>query len=484
VQRHKNSGVPRLLQHCNTWAFATHGDPARARETQRLLERCRSARILNVEVAMSTHLRSGVPAAPQRIAVFGLGYVGGVCASCLADLGHEVIGVDVVAAKVDLLNSGQSPVLEAGLNESIQRGIEAGRLRATSDAADAVANSELAFICVGTPSLPNGDHDLEYLRRVADIIGRALGGRVAHYGVVGRITVLPETSGQVFGVASNPEFLREGAAIADFRNPPFTVVGTSDARLRDMLRETYRKIEAPFFATEIRVAEILKLVCNAFHAVKIVFANEVGTLCKEFGVDSRAVMDLFVQDRKLNVSEKYLRPGFAFGGSCLPKDLRALSRIGRRCDAELPLLDSVLRSNELHVHRAVRLVESTGDRKVAVLGLTFKPGTDDLRESPVVELAQTLLGRGYELQIYDPHLNVARLTGANKRFIDQRIPHLSRLLVKSAEEAVRASEIVVVAYEADEFRAAVASMNGSHHLIDLAGIDATASAAGYEGIAW
>lgn len=435
-----------------------------------------------------------------RIAVFGLGYVGSVCAACLADLGHEVVGVDVVEAKVDSLNDGCSPVLEPGLSDAIRRGRESGRLRATCDPTDAVASSDLAFICVGTPSLANGDHDLSHLRRVSQDIGRALAGRPGYYGVVVRSTVLPgsvegvvapaleRASGrrlfEDLGVASHPEFLREGSAISDFLNPPFGVVGTNDPILGEMLRDIHRKIEAPFLVTEVRVAEMLKLVSNAFHALKVVFANEVGTLCKQFDVDSREMMNLFVQDRKLNISERYLRPGFAFGGSCLPKDLRALSRIGRRCDVELPLLDGILRSNELHVRRAVHLVEQTGQNRVGLLGMTFKAGTDDLRESPVVEVAQVLLGRGYELRIYDPLLKLSRLTGANKQFIETHIPHLSRLLVQSPEEVVDSSQVVVVAYEAEEFRSALAAMNGEHHLIDLAGIDRTNSAAGYEGIAW
>ncbi len=449
---------------------------------------------------MTTNVDSHLSNEQLRIAVFGLGYVGTVCAGCLADLGHTVVGVDVAQVKVDMLNSGQSPVLEPGLTDSLQRAVQAGRLRATTNAFEAVAATDLAFVCVGTPSLPNGGQDLTYISRVAGGIGQALRERKAFYGVVIRSTVLPGSTeevvakaveaesgscvGERFAVASNPEFLREGTALADFHSPPFTIVGTSDERLRQMLEAIYREIDAPFLVTEVRAAEMVKLASNAFHAAKIVFANEVGTLCKEFGVDGRVVMDLFVQDRKLNVSDKYLRPGFAFGGSCLPKDLRALSRFGRIRDAEVPMLDAVLRSNEVHIRRAIRMVEETGKRSVGLLGLTFKPGTDDLRESPVVELAQTLLGRGHQLRIYDPYLNLARLTGANKRFIDGQIPHLAELLVPTAEEAVRASEVVVVAYDAEEFRPAIAALNGAHRLIDLAGVARQAGLAGYEGIAW
>lgn len=437
----------------------------------------------------------------MRVAVFGLGYVGTVCAGCLADVGHSVVGVDVVPSKVELVNAGRSPVLEAGLAECVQRGVGAGRLRATGDAPEAVGATEIAMVCVGTAGLPNGDHDLRYLRRVCEGIGHALRERPGDwYGIVVRSTVLPGTIEQVviptiegasglrcprdFGVASNPEFLRESTAIDDFLHPPLTVVGAADPRMRAALERLYQPIQAPVIMTEIRTAEALKLVSNAFHAMKIVFANEIGTLCKALGVDGRAVMELFVRDRKLNVSAAYLRPGFAFGGSCLPKDVRALARLARRSETDLPLLEAVLRSNELHVRRAVRMVEESGARRVALLGLTFKPGTDDLRESPTVELAQVLLGRGYELRIYDPFLDLARLTGANKRYIDEQIPHLSKLLVSSPEAAVDDSQVVVVGYAAPEFRPALAALNGDHRVIDLAGMDGDSGTAGYEGIAW
>lgn len=435
-----------------------------------------------------------------RVAVFGLGYVGTVSAACLADLGHSVIGVDTVSSKVEALNAGESPLVEPGLDDLIRCATAAGRLSATTDAAEAVAGTDLALICVGTPSVVSGDHDLSFLRRVAEDIGAALRGQGEYYGVVVRSTVLPGTtetvvgaavahssglrSGSAFGVASNPEFMREGTGVDDFLNPPFSIVGTRDERLLQMLRLVYRSVDAPFIATEPRVAEILKLACNAFHAVKIVFANEIGTICQQVGADSHAVMRAFVQDTKLNISEKYLRPGFAFGGSCLPKDLRALSWLGRQSNMEVPLLDAVVRSNELHVRRALELVERDGRTRVGMLGLVFKPGTDDLRESPMVELAQSLLGRGHELHIYDPYLNIARLTGANKQFIDSQVPHLAKLLVSTAEAAVEASEVVVVGYDAPEFSPALGRLDASHRLVDLAGLRAKPAATRYEGISW
>ena len=440
------------------------------------------------------------PDPPARVAVFGLGYVGTVTAACLADLGHTVVGVDIAEAKVEAVNAGAAPVVERGLNELIRSAVDAGRLSATTDGAEAVRRSDLAFVCVGTPSRPSGDHDVSFLGRVAAEIGAALRGRKDYFGLVIRSTVLPGTTeavvapvlaeasgldaGRDFGVAHNPEFMREGTAVEDFRHPPFTVVGTADERLREMLRKLYRRIDAPFLATDLRVAETLKLVSNAFHAVKVVFANEVGTVCKALGVDAREVMDLFVQDTKLNISPKYLRPGFAFGGSCLPKDVRALTSLGRQHHSEIPLLDAIVRSNELHIRRAVQMVEQGGRKTVGLLGLVFKPGTDDLRESPVVELAQTLLGRGFDLRIYDPYLNMARLSGANRRFIDRQIPHLTRLLAASADAVVQASEVVVVGYDAPEFRTALAAANGNHRIIDLAGVPGDGRAAAYEGIGW
>ncbi|MDH5550971.1 MAG: nucleotide sugar dehydrogenase [Gemmatimonadota bacterium] len=435
-----------------------------------------------------------------RVAVFGLGYVGTVSAACLADLGHSVIGVDKISSKVEALNAGESPLVEPGLDERIRRARAAGRLSATVDASEAVAGTDMALICVGTPSVPSGDHDLSFLRRVAEEIGSSLRDRGAYYGVVVRSTGLPGTAETVvapaverssglrcgfdFGVASNPEFMREGTGVEDFLSPPFSIVGTRDERMLQMLRAVYRGVDAPFLAVEPRVAEILKLACNAFHAVKIVFANEIGTLCQQGGADSHAVMSAFVRDTKLNISEKYLRPGFAFGGSCLPKDLRALSWLGRQGNLDVPLLDAVLRSNELHIRRALEAVERDGRKRVGMLGLVFKPGTDDLRESPMVELAQTLLGRGHELHIFDPYLNLARLSGANKRFIDSQIPHLARLLASSAEDAVDGSEVVVVGYDAPEFGPALERLDGSHRLVDLAGLKTRPTAAQYEGISW
>lgn len=433
----------------------------------------------------------------MQIAVFGLGYVGTVCSACLADLGHSVVGVDVSEEKVDRLRQGLSPVVEPGLQDLIGQGVASGRLRATLDPQEAMDGAELAFICVGTPSLPSGGQDRQYVERVASDIGRTLGGRDDYCGVVMRSTVLPGTmEGLVrahisqhagatpFGVASNPEFLREGSAIDDFYHPPYTVIGTSDARLAEMLGQLYAPIDAPILTVDTPVAEMLKFVSNTYHALKVAFANEVGAVCKALELDSHAVTDLFIRDTKLNISSKYLRPGFAFGGSCLPKDVRALSHIGRSNELELPLLNSIMRSNELHVGRAVRMIEEAGSKSVGVLGIAFKPGTDDLRESPMVTLCETLLGRGYDLKICDPSVNVALLTGSNKQYIEAQVPHLTRLLLEDPAEVVRQSDSVVISYDIPAFRKAVAEHGAASFVIDLAGVDGVGENAGYTGIAW
>ena len=433
----------------------------------------------------------------MQIAVFGLGYVGTVCATCFADLGHTVVGVDVSREKVDLLNSGRSPIIEPQVADLAQRAVAERRLRATLDPQDAIHEADLSFICVGTPSLPGGGQDRQYIRRVAEDIGRSLAGRTRYCGIVIRSTVIPGTveevvapavrkfaKGAPFGVASNPEFLREGTAVDDFLHPPYTLIGASDPRLVEMLRTLYAAIDAPIEVADVRVAEMLKFVNNSFHALKVVFANEVGTVCKALDVDSHTLMELFVRDRKLNISEKYLRPGFAFGGSCLPKDVRALDQLARSRDLELPVVGAIMRSNELHVRRAVRMVEEAEGSPVGVLGIAFKPGTDDLRESPVVELAETLIGRGYDVRIYDPSVNLALLTGSNKRFMEEQIPHLAKLLTESAEELVAQCNTVVLGYDDPRFVQALDGRAPGCRIIDLAGVSAGAFSGSYSGIAW
>jgi GDP-mannose 6-dehydrogenase len=437
-----------------------------------------------------------------RIAVFGLGYVGCVSAACFAGRGHTVVGVDVSADKVELVSSGRSPVLEPGLPELIADQVAAGRLRATTDAAAALVATDVSIICVGTPSTRAGGQDLTALERVATSIGESLPADGEHHTVVVRSTVLPGTTenvvaprvrsrsgrelGAKLGLAMNPEFLREGSAIADFDAPPKTVVGAYDQKSAEVVEALYDGIEAPVFRVPIRVAELAKYADNAFHAVKIAFANEIGVLARESGIDSHELMSVFVADRKLNISEAYLRPGFAFGGSCLPKDLRALVHTAKRSDLELPLLESVLPANEKHLERTVETVLALGRRRVGMLGLAFKPGIDDLRESPLVELAERLVGKGYSLKIYDHAVSVSRLIGANRQYMLEHLPHLSELLVETPGEALRHAEVCIVGSASAEAVQALAEADG-RHVIDLVRLpDAASRRRGdlYVGVAW
>lgn len=408
--------------------------------------------------AARTREKAG-PTVP-RVAVFGLGYVGTVSAACLASRGHTVIGVDVSPDKVAMVTEGRTPVVEERIGELIAEQVTAGRLSATSDAAAAVAATDLALVCVGTPSTPSGSLLTSYLEQVSDEIGAALAGRPERYTVVIRSTMLPSTCEEVvaprleaasglragtdFGLAVNPEFLREGSSVRDFFEPPKTVIGEIDEASGDAVAELYEGLPGPVYRVPLGVAEMIKYADNSFHALKTGFANEMGAICKALGLDSHAVMDILTADTKLNISPAYLRPGFAFGGSCLPKDLRALVHRARREDVAIPILDSILPSNEGQIDRVFRTIEATGKRRVGLLGLSFKPGTDDLRESPLVALAERLLGRGFELMIHDSQVAVSRLLGANRAYVDQRIPHLSRLMASSAREVVDHAEVVVV----------------------------------------
>jgi GDP-mannose 6-dehydrogenase len=399
------------------------------------------------------------------VAVFGLGYVGAVSAACLAELGHRVVGVDVNPDKVAMVNQGRAPLVEDQIAELTGRAVSSGRLVATTDPQAAVAVTEIALVCVGTLSLPSGAPSLTHLERVADQIGAALPGAGARYTVAVRSTMPPGTCAEVvvprlekasglvaaqdFGVCVNPEFLREGSSVADFFSPSRTVIGQLEERGGDRVEALYAGLPGPRYRVPLATAEMVKYVDNAFHALKVGFANEVGALCKALGLDSHEVMDIFCDDRKLNISTAYLRPGFAFGGSCLPKDLRALVHAARHSDLRLPILENVLTSNEAQITRVFDLVASLGGRRVGIFGLSFKQGTDDLRESPMVELAERLLGRGFELRIYDPQVTVSSLMGANKAFVEHRIPHLSRLLTSSAEIAGEADVCVLATHDAD-----------------------------------
>jgi GDP-mannose 6-dehydrogenase len=438
----------------------------------------------------------------RRVAVFGLGYVGTVSAACLASRGHSVVGVDVSPEKVEMINKGRSPVVEERIGNLVAEQVAAGRLCATTDSAHAVANTDIALICVGTPSAPNGSLQTEYLERVSEKIGAALAERRAGYTVVVRSTMLPKTceqivlprleaasggrAGEDFGLAVNPEFLREGSSVHDFFDPPKTVIGQFDEASGEAVAALYEGLPGPVYRVPLAVAEMIKYADNSFHALKAGFANEMGAICKALGLDSYAVMDMLIADRKLNISPAYLRPGFAFGGSCLPKDLRAFVHRARRADVPVPILESIITSNGGQIDRVFNIIEATGKHRVGLLGLAFKPGTDDLRESPLVALAERLVGRGFDLLIHDPQVAVSRLLGANRAYVDQRIPHLSRLMVGSADAVVHHAEVCVVGAADPEAIAALRCVDACI-VVDLVRFPGSADYQGdprYIGIGW
>jgi GDP-mannose 6-dehydrogenase len=437
-----------------------------------------------------------------KIAVFGLGYVGTVSAAAFASRGHEVFAVDTNEGKVAAVERGDTPVLEPELPELVAAERRAGRLRATTDGERAAADCDISLICVGTPSRANGSLDTDAVERVAATIGRGLADGRERHTVVLRSTCLPGTTelivgqtvaresglapGDGFGLAMNPEFLREGSSLADFLDPPKTVIGELDAESGDAVAELYEGIPGPLHRVPLQVAELVKYADNAFHALKIGFANEIGALCRALGIDSHEVMEIFLADTKLNISTAYLTPGFAFGGSCLPKDLRAVVHAARRADVELPLLESVLPSNERHLQRTIDAVVASGRRRVGLVGLSFKPGTDDLRESPLVELAERLLGKGFELKIYDPVVSLSQLVGANKEYVEQHLPHLSRLLAADLAEVLRDAEICIVGARVPGLDEHLAALD-ARLLIDLVRLPDAATrrgSEGYVGVAW
>jgi GDP-mannose 6-dehydrogenase len=437
----------------------------------------------------------------MNVAVVGLGYVGAVTSACLADMGHDVVGVDVDRQKVDEIAAGRSPIVEPRLEELVSAERVSGRLNATTDLAEGIRTSDVVMVCVGTPARSDGTVNLEHVERVSGEIGRELARVQRFVAVVYRSTVPPGTvDGQLrpvleresslqadhdFGVAMAPEFLREGSGVADFFEPPFIVAGVRDDRTFAIVTELFAGLERPTHALTIEQAESLKYACNAYHALKITFANEVGRLLGAVGVDAREVMHVFCEDERLNISPAYLRPGFAFGGSCLPKDMRALMHLARVNDVETPVLTGILRSNESHLRLAVRRVLDAEARDVALLGLSFKPETDDLRESPFVELAETLVGKGVRLRIYDPIVNPDRLIGANRRYIESHLPHLQEMLVSTPDAALDGVRVAVVGTsDSVTIRALVAAR--PDHVLDVHGrLGAEAEAlSGYEGIAW
>jgi GDP-mannose 6-dehydrogenase len=437
----------------------------------------------------------------MKICVLGLGYVGAVSAGCLARDGHEVIGVDPERSKVDLINSGRSPIIEKDIDGIIREQVAAGRLRATTEVSHAVRHTDLALVCVGTPSRPNGGIDLKYVMRVCEQIGEAIRHHAGAPVIVMRSTMLPGTmrdtvipllekfsgkkAGDEFGLCINPEFLREGTAVHDYDHPPKTVIGEVNRASGDLLAALYSKMPGPMIRTDIETAEMVKYADNCWHAVKVGFANEIGSLCKAVQVDAHRVMEIFCQDLKLNLSPYYLKPGFAFGGSCLPKDLRALLYKAKTLDVALPILNSVLPSNQLQIERGVQAIMDKGVRRIGILGLAFKAGTDDLRESPMVEVAERLIGKGYDLRIYDRNVSLACLHGANREYILNRIPHLSRLMVPTIDEVLGHAETVVIGNGAPEFRDVPSRASDGQTIIDFVRVSSSRTVAGvYEGLCW
>ena len=437
----------------------------------------------------------------MRLSIFGLGYVGCVSAACFATKGHEVVGVDVNPTKVDIINDGRSPIVEPGIEELIRGSVKANRLRATDDANDAVLNTDISLVCVGTPSNHNGSLDTSHVKRACQQIAEALAAKPGYHVVVVRSTMLPGTvertlipvlevysgkrAGRDFGVVVNPEFLREGSSIADFNNPPFTVIGADSEDSAGTISRLYSGIDAPIIRLSIKEAEMVKYASNCFHALKITFANEIGNICKALGVDSHNVMSAFCQDRKLNLSPYYLKPGFAFGGSCLPKDLRAITYKAREVDVDTPLLSSIMLSNRQQIDRAVDMVLQTRRKRIGVLGLSFKTGTDDLRESPMVTLIETLIGKGLQLTIYDREVELAQLFGANKHYIEHEIPHISSLIRSDLNEVIDRSEVVIIGKHEDEYRALSDRLGNGRVIIDLVRLlEVSKNETSYQGVCW
>ncbi len=443
----------------------------------------------------------------MKISVFGLGYVGCVSAACLAKVGHQVIGVDVNPVKVNLINDGKTPIVEKDIGEILHNAVRSdqyapGRLEATIDTMRAVLESEISLICVGTPSNENGSLKLDYVKRCAHDIGLGIAKKTGYHVVVARSTMLPGSVEEVilteleaasgkqvgvdFGLAMNPEFLRESTSVYDFFNPPMTVIGQYDEKSGELLEKMYHFLDAPLEKTDIKTAEMMKYACNCFHAAKVTFANEIGGICKSIGVDSHKVMDIFCKDDKLNLSSYYLKPGFAFGGSCLPKDLRALNYKAKSSDVDVPLLASIMISNKIQIERVIEKIVQTGIKKVGFVGLSFKAGTDDLRESPLVILVEALIGKGFDIKIFDRNVSLARLVGANKDYIEKEIPHISKLMTGEINEVIQHSDLIVIGNKAEEASHVLEYAASDTKIFDLVRIfdslDGLPSS--YEGVCW
>lgn len=437
----------------------------------------------------------------MKISIFGLGYVGCVSLGCLAKNGHKVIGVDTNPTKVNFINKGKSPIIEKDLDNLIAQQHKAGTISATSDSLFAVKNSDVSFICVGTPNTDHGHLDLSAIFHVAGEIGKGIEQKTTRHIVVIRSTVLPGTNeniakiiadtskkknGKDFAVVSNPEFLREGTAIKDYYNPAFTLIGASDDFAIAKMREIYKEVNAPVIVSEIKCAEIIKYINNAYHALKITFANEVGNICKGLDIDSHEVMNIFCQDDKLNISPYYFKPGFAYGGSCLPKDLKALTTIVNDLYIDTPVLKSIDHSNELQKNLAIKHIIGMGKRKLGFLGLSFKAGTDDLRNSPIIDVIEVLLGKGFDIKIFDRNVRLSKLFGANKNFILDKIPFISKFIINDPEEIIRHSDILVVVNNDEEFKEILSKVPKGKMIYDLVNISFKnkEKKERYRGISW
>lgn len=433
----------------------------------------------------------------MKISIFGLGYVGCVGMGCLANQGHQMIGVDVNDVKVDLINQGRPTIVEKDIDKLLSEGHAKGLIRATTDYRDAVLNSEISFLCVGTPSSANGHLDLTFILETARQIGEALREKTAFHIVIIRSTVFPGTNARIseiieqesgkrrnvdFAVVSNPEFLREGTAVQDYLNPPLTVLGSECEAAIETLRQLYAATGAPVEIVPIGVAEMIKYVNNSYHALKVVFANEVGNICKQLGIDSHEVMRIFCMDKQLNISPYYFKPGFAYGGSCLPKDLRGLKTLAHDLYLETPVLNAIEPSNLIHIEQVIRRIEHLGKRQIGVLGLSFKAGTDDMRNSPIVSVIEALFGKGYEVKIFDKNVALSRLVGKNKSVIASRLPHLNNMLCESLDEVTEWADVLIVANKDEAFKTIVPKP--SQHLIDLVRIKELEGGEGYEGLCW
>lgn len=438
----------------------------------------------------------------MKISIFGLGYVGAVSAGCLAKDGHTVIGVDPYQPKVDLINAGQTPVIEKDIGDIIKQAVADGLLSATQNVRQAVFDTSISLICVGTPSQTNGSLDLKYVHKVCEEIGETLKDKDTFHVVVARSTMLPgsmrsvvipvlenasgKKAGVDFGVCNNPEFLRESTAVYDYYNPPKTVIGETDAMAGEILASIYEHLDAPLVRTSVETAEMVKYTDNVWHALKVGFANEIGNICKAVGIDGHDVMDIFCKDTKLNLSAYYMKPGFAFGGSCLPKDVRALTYKARTADIDVPILNAIIPSNNRQIEKGLQMITEKGSKKVGILGFSFKAGTDDLRESPLVEVIERLIGKGYDIRLYDKNVKIASLVGANKDYIHNHIPHISKLMVDSIDDVIEHADTIVIGNGADEFRYLAEQVPPGKVVVDLVRICNRRSETdqGYDGICW